>query len=58
MQAWNEVRYADVGTVKVDVSLSSFQLFICGLASGSCAKAVCHPLDVVKKRFQVCKKGK
>ncbi|CAA7406036.1 unnamed protein product [Spirodela intermedia] len=51
--AWNKSRYADVDTVKVDVSLSSFQLFICGLASGSCAKAVCHPLDVVKKRFQI-----
>lgn len=36
-----------------DDSISSFQLFLCGLAAGSCAKAVCHPLDVVKKRFQV-----
>ncbi|KAL7144483.1 hypothetical protein ABFS83_07G015400 [Erythranthe nasuta] len=33
--------------------ISSFQLFLCGLAAGTCAKAVCHPLDVVKKRFQV-----
>lgn len=33
--------------------LSSFQLFLCGLAAGTCAKLVCHPLDVVKKRFQV-----
>lgn len=37
---------------KVDY-ISSFQLFMCGLAAGTCAKAVCHPLDVVKKRFQV-----
>lgn len=36
-----------------DESLTSFQLSICGLAAGTCAKAVCHPLDVVKKRFQV-----
>lgn len=36
-----------------DDTLSSFQLFLCGLAAGTCAKAVCHPLDVVKKRFQV-----
>ncbi|RWW62086.1 hypothetical protein BHE74_00030812 [Ensete ventricosum] len=28
-------------------------LFLCGLAAGTCAKAICHPLDVVKKRFQV-----
>uniref|UniRef100_A0A7N0T1T0 Uncharacterized protein n=1 Tax=Kalanchoe fedtschenkoi TaxID=63787 RepID=A0A7N0T1T0_KALFE len=34
-------------------TLSSFQLFNCGLAAGTCAKLVCHPLDVVKKRFQV-----
>ncbi|KAG9443763.1 hypothetical protein H6P81_015103 [Aristolochia fimbriata] len=36
-----------------DESISSFQLFVCGLAAGTCAKAVCHPLDVVKKRFQI-----
>ncbi|XP_010466378.1 PREDICTED: mitochondrial thiamine pyrophosphate carrier-like [Camelina sativa] len=34
-------------------SLSSFQLFLCGLAAGTISKLVCHPLDVVKKRFQV-----
>ncbi|CAM8940586.1 unnamed protein product [Rhodiola kirilowii] len=34
-------------------TLSSFQLFVCGLAAGTCAKLVCHPLDVVKKRFQI-----
>ncbi|XP_047320054.1 mitochondrial thiamine diphosphate carrier 2-like [Impatiens glandulifera] len=34
-------------------SLSSLQSFVCGFASGTCAKAVCHPLDVIKKRFQI-----
>ncbi|KAL6963068.1 hypothetical protein U1Q18_038034 [Sarracenia purpurea var. burkii] len=48
--AWNQMRSS--GSV-ADDSLSSFQLFICGLAAGTCAKAVRHPLDVVKKRFQV-----
>ncbi|KAL3626508.1 hypothetical protein CASFOL_030057 [Castilleja foliolosa] len=38
---------------EADNAISSFQLFTCGLAAGTCAKAVCHPLDVVKKRFQV-----
>ncbi|KAH9328492.1 hypothetical protein KI387_000600 [Taxus chinensis] len=33
--------------------LSSSQLFLCGFAAGTVAKVVCHPLDVVKKRFQV-----
>ncbi|KAH9765759.1 mitochondrial thiamine diphosphate carrier 2 [Citrus sinensis] len=37
----------------LDNNLSSFQLFVCGLAAGTCAKLVCHPLDVVKKRFQI-----
>ncbi|KAK6138769.1 hypothetical protein DH2020_027488 [Rehmannia glutinosa] len=51
LNAWNRYRfpYATQG----DDALSSFQLFLCGLAAGTCAKAVCHPLDVVKKRFQV-----
>ncbi|XP_078436257.1 mitochondrial thiamine diphosphate carrier 2-like [Wolffia australiana] len=48
--AWNTWREGDEDG---DVSLSSFQLFLCGLASGSSAKAICHPLDVVKKRFQI-----
>ncbi|KAL6971295.1 hypothetical protein U1Q18_030975 [Sarracenia purpurea var. burkii] len=48
--AWNQMRSS--GSV-ADDSLPSFQLFICGLAAGTCAKAVCHPLDVVKKRFQI-----
>ncbi|XP_039058317.1 mitochondrial thiamine diphosphate carrier 2-like isoform X2 [Hibiscus syriacus] len=48
--AWNQSLDTSSTT---DHSLSSFQLFICGLAAGTCAKLVCHPLDVVKKRFQV-----
>ncbi|KAL5701186.1 hypothetical protein ACHQM5_026550 [Ranunculus cassubicifolius] len=44
---WNIYKYS-----VSNESLSSFQLFLCGLAAGTCAK-VCHPLDVVKKRFQV-----
>lgn len=34
-------------------SLSELQLFACGIAAGTAAKVCCHPLDVVKKRFQV-----
>ncbi|KAL8481567.1 hypothetical protein ACS0TY_027903 [Phlomoides rotata] len=49
--AWNE--YRSHYSSEVDNSVSSFQLFICGLAAGTCAKVVCHPLDVVKKRFQI-----
>ncbi|CAI5935818.1 unnamed protein product [Closterium sp. NIES-65] len=33
--------------------LSAWQQFMCGLAAGTLAKVACHPLDVVKKRFQV-----
>ncbi|XVF62602.1 hypothetical protein PTKIN_Ptkin09bG0021600 [Pterospermum kingtungense] len=51
-QAWNRLRSTNASST-VDYSLSSFQLFICGLAAGTCAKLVCHPLDVVKKRFQI-----
>ncbi|KAL1320936.1 hypothetical protein HN51_065651 [Arachis hypogaea] len=48
--AWNHTQYSNaIG----EDSLSSFQLFLCGLAAGTCAKLVCHPLDVVKKRFQI-----
>ncbi|XP_059280662.1 mitochondrial thiamine diphosphate carrier 2-like [Lycium ferocissimum] len=50
MMAWNLRSY---NAIHGDEHLSSFQLFICGLAAGTCAKAVCHPLDVVKKRFQI-----
>jgi solute carrier family 25 thiamine pyrophosphate transporter 19 len=32
---------------------SAFQSFLCGLAAGTLAKLGTHPLDVVKKRFQV-----
>lgn len=49
--AWNARRSLDATSPEEIVS--SFQLFLCGLAAGSCAKAVCHPLDVVKKRFQI-----
>ncbi|CDP19540.1 unnamed protein product [Coffea canephora] len=48
---WNRYRSSDPN--ESDLFLSSFQLFLCGLAAGTCAKAVCHPLDVVKKRFQI-----
>lgn len=34
-------------------TLDPFQKFACGLAAGMLAKMACHPLDVVKKRFQV-----
>ncbi|CAI5492143.1 unnamed protein product [Closterium sp. Naga37s-1] len=33
--------------------LSAWQQFMCGLAAGTLAKVACHPLDVIKKRFQV-----
>ncbi|KAK4256633.1 hypothetical protein QN277_006334 [Acacia crassicarpa] len=48
--AWNHLRYSKTDS---EEGLSSFQLFLCGLAAGTCAKLVCHPLDVVKKRFQI-----
>lgn len=51
--AWNQYRYTNTNSGSTDFSPSSFQLFMCGLASGTCAKLVCHPLDVVKKRFQI-----
>lgn len=51
--ALNRYRYSDLSVSRPSDSLSSFQLFLCGLAAGTCAKATCHPLDVVKKRFQV-----
>ncbi|KAK4380019.1 hypothetical protein RND71_001881 [Anisodus tanguticus] len=51
MMAWNHLRSSNA--IHSNEHPSSFQLFICGLAAGTCAKAVCHPLDVVKKRFQI-----
>ncbi|XP_043708415.1 mitochondrial thiamine diphosphate carrier 2-like [Telopea speciosissima] len=51
--ALNRYRSSRVNSASKDESISSFQLFVCGLAAGTCAKAVCHPLDVVKKRFQI-----
>lgn len=49
--AWNSSRSSNAD--QADDYISSFQLFVSGLAAGTCAKAVCHPLDVVKKRFQI-----
>ncbi|KAB1227506.1 Mitochondrial thiamine pyrophosphate carrier, partial [Morella rubra] len=51
--AWNRYRSSNSSLTSTEDGLSSFQLFVCGLAAGTCAKLVCHPLDVVKKRFQV-----
>ncbi|KAA8527466.1 hypothetical protein F0562_034819 [Nyssa sinensis] len=48
---WNRFRSSNASMA--NDAPSSFQLFLCGLAAGTCAKAVCHPLDVVKKRFQI-----
>ncbi|KAE8714201.1 putative Soybean protein regulated by cold-2 [Hibiscus syriacus] len=52
IMAWNRLRSSNTSST-TDDSLSSLQLLICGLAAGTCAKLVCHPLDVVKKRFQI-----
>ncbi|KAK6913780.1 Mitochondrial substrate/solute carrier [Dillenia turbinata] len=52
IMAWNHHRSSNLGSTAVDDSPSSFQLVLCGLAASTCAKAVSHPLDVVKKRFQ------
>ncbi|KAL8105318.1 mitochondrial thiamine diphosphate carrier 2-like [Apium graveolens] len=49
--AWNSSKSLNAN--QSDDYISSFQLFVCGLGAGTCAKAVCHPLDVVKKRFQI-----
>ncbi|KAF1891189.1 hypothetical protein Lal_00001330 [Lupinus albus] len=40
---WNHLHYS---TTTEEDNLSSFQLFLCGLAAGTCAKLVCHPLDI------------
>ena len=53
LQSWNHRHYPNSGATNRKDGLSSFQLLLCGLAAGTCAKLVCHPLDVVKKRFQV-----
>ncbi|XP_059434311.1 mitochondrial thiamine diphosphate carrier 2-like isoform X2 [Corylus avellana] len=52
-KAWNRSRSSKSSSADTEDGISSFQLFICGLAAGTCAKLVCHPLDVVKKRFQI-----
>ncbi|XP_023006386.1 mitochondrial thiamine diphosphate carrier 2-like isoform X1 [Cucurbita maxima] len=51
--SWNHRHYPNSGATNRKDGLSSFQLLLCGLAAGTCAKLVCHPLDVVKKRFQI-----
>ncbi|VVB15370.1 unnamed protein product [Arabis nemorensis] len=53
MMDWNRYTLSSKNPVNVDTNLSSFQLFVCGLGAGTSAKLVCHPLDVVKKRFQI-----
>ncbi|KAJ7980250.1 Mitochondrial carrier protein [Quillaja saponaria] len=51
--AWNRLSYSNTILSTPEDGLSIFQLLLCGLAAGTCAKLVCHPLDVVKKRFQI-----
>lgn len=53
MKAWNRYKYSHLNMGSEDDSVSSIQLFLCGFAAGTFSKAACHPLDVVKKRFQV-----
>ncbi|XP_015899936.1 mitochondrial thiamine diphosphate carrier 2 [Ziziphus jujuba] len=52
-KALNRLRFSKSGSTGSDDSLTSFQIFLCGLGAGISAKLVCHPLDVVKKRFQI-----
>ncbi|KAH7289041.1 hypothetical protein KP509_31G055100 [Ceratopteris richardii] len=49
---WAKVLHRKDGTHSSS-ELSEAELFGCGLAAGITAKVFCHPLDVVKKRFQV-----
>ncbi|RLM61496.1 mitochondrial thiamine pyrophosphate carrier isoform X2 [Panicum miliaceum] len=53
MMTWNRYRYSHLNLGSEDDSVSSFQLFLCGFAAGTFSKGACHPLDVVKKRFQI-----
>ncbi|KAG6504407.1 mitochondrial thiamine diphosphate carrier 2-like isoform X1 [Zingiber officinale] len=53
LMAWNRYRVPNASPINPDDSLSSVQLILCGFAAGTCAKTICHPLDVVKKRFQI-----
>ncbi|KAG8079000.1 hypothetical protein GUJ93_ZPchr0007g6267 [Zizania palustris] len=53
MMVWNRYRYSHLNIGGEDDSVSSIQLFLCGFAAGTLSKAACHPLDVVKKRFQI-----
>ncbi|KAG6664298.1 hypothetical protein CIPAW_02G083800 [Carya illinoinensis] len=52
-KVWNRNRVSNSSLFGTEDELSSFQQFLCGLMAGTCAKLVCHPLDVVKKRFQI-----
>ncbi|KAI3937730.1 hypothetical protein MKW92_000800 [Papaver armeniacum] len=49
----NRLGSSNQGLKLTSESLSSFQLFACGLDSGTCAEDVCHTLDVVKNGFHV-----
>lgn len=54
-QTYNERKYGDDGpahAVGAD-NLTTPQHFAIGLAAGLIAKSATHPLDVIKKRFQV-----
>ncbi|XP_020573328.1 uncharacterized protein LOC110019824 [Phalaenopsis equestris] len=53
MMNWHRFMLSNTGSPNNGDSLSSFEIFLCGFAAGTSAKAVCHPLDVVKKRFQI-----
>lgn len=46
-------RYAAKQHAAAPPQPTSWQQFVCGLAAGTLAKLATHPLDVVKKRFQV-----
>ncbi|KAJ7535606.1 hypothetical protein O6H91_12G039900 [Diphasiastrum complanatum] len=50
--AWNQQKITahESGQAK---ELSGLQHFLCGLGAGTLAKVFCHPLDVVKKRYQI-----
>ncbi|KAF3790352.1 Mitochondrial thiamine pyrophosphate carrier [Nymphaea thermarum] len=50
---WNQYECSQPNSSQINDAPSSFQLFLCGLAASTSSKAVCHPLDVVKKRFQI-----
>lgn len=51
--AYTAARTRHAGQQHARPQPTSWQQFVCGLAAGTLAKLVTHPLDVVKKRFQV-----